>query len=648
MTDIYELLQPKKGYAYRDDQIIDASLVNIPIPNGKKLKGNSRIIGDVNNGTYRSIIDIIISLCSRFNLDYKETAYTLLICMAESGYNPDAAAGTTSASGLAQYTRGTADAFKARSKEILGIEIDMSGIKVFDATIGAYGVLVAFLFNQGLAVKWGFKPNDEKYWQLIYMLHHDGPGYYNDDRGKERALRFKWRHDAVKTYERVFKSKLLLLTNLLKQKVETKLKLTDSHGNGIENKNYILATIKNSSNEKPSHLSMDRGEKREVDVIFGKTNSEGESSPILSKIGDEIISILLPDNFKSLINTNAVNDYTVKKGDTLASIAKRNNTTIEKIARNNNLKNVNQISIGQKLKLNEQDQYVVKKGDTLVEIAKKHGTTVEKIISDNNIENPNSIYIGQKIKTNKYLKHKPANSALKDIFDNIGLGNLNLDILTFSKNHTTKPKNSTTSSTNKSTSNLLELRTPVDKSAVKPKNKTIPKIEKNQTQTNGSNKNVKVNITDGMAIIYTFQDTSYTFSETPRTGYTVFYDHLGNKIYSFKSGNKVASNAKNGADGVFSGYFTEVHGGKRTSNLGKAYGTTKIRTTDARARWVHGGGSGLKDPLAERQGWKGTMGCTRAQNIELEALAQKITEFKEKYPKIKIKYIRDKNGTYPK
>lgn len=178
---------------------------------------------------------------------------------------------------------------------------------------------------------------------------------------------------------------------------------------------------------------MDRGEKREVDVIFGKTNSEGESSPILSKIGDEIISILLPDNFKSLINTNAVNDYTVKKGDTLASIAKRNNTTIEKIARNNNLKNVNQISIGQKLKLNEQGQYVVKKGDTLVEIAKKHGTTVEKIISDNNIENPNSIYIGQKIKTNKYLKHKPANSALKDIFDNIGLGNLNLDILTFSK-----------------------------------------------------------------------------------------------------------------------------------------------------------------------------------------------------------------------
>ena len=73
-------------------------------------------------------------------------------------------------------------------------------------------------------------------------LHHDGPGYYNDDRGEERALKFKWRDDAVKTYERVFKSKLLLLTNLLKQKVETKLKLTDSDGKSIANKNYVLAT----------------------------------------------------------------------------------------------------------------------------------------------------------------------------------------------------------------------------------------------------------------------------------------------------------------------------------------------------------------------------------------------------------------------
>ncbi len=35
MGDIYQLLKPKKGYAYTKEQIIDASLVNLPIPTGK-------------------------------------------------------------------------------------------------------------------------------------------------------------------------------------------------------------------------------------------------------------------------------------------------------------------------------------------------------------------------------------------------------------------------------------------------------------------------------------------------------------------------------------------------------------------------------------------------------------------------------------
>ncbi|KCX77518.1 hypothetical protein J530_4996, partial [Acinetobacter baumannii 15827] len=86
MGDIYQLLKPKKGYAYTKEQIIDASLVNLPIPTGKKLKGNSRVIGDVDEETFKIIVDTIISLCSRFNLEYQEMAYTLLICLAESGF----------------------------------------------------------------------------------------------------------------------------------------------------------------------------------------------------------------------------------------------------------------------------------------------------------------------------------------------------------------------------------------------------------------------------------------------------------------------------------------------------------------------------------------------------------------------------------
>lgn len=42
--------------------------------------------------------------------------------------------------------------------------------------------------------------------------------------------------------------------------------------------------------------------------------------------------------------------------------------------------------------------YTVKRGDTLSAIAKKYGTTVKQIAADNNIKNVNLIYVGQKLK----------------------------------------------------------------------------------------------------------------------------------------------------------------------------------------------------------------------------------------------------------
>lgn len=44
--------------------------------------------------------------------------------------------------------------------------------------------------------------------------------------------------------------------------------------------------------------------------------------------------------------------------------------------------------------------YTVKKGDTLSGIAKKYNTTYQKIAKDNNIPNPNLIYVGQKLVIN--------------------------------------------------------------------------------------------------------------------------------------------------------------------------------------------------------------------------------------------------------
>ena len=154
--------------------------------------------------------------------------------------------------------------------------------------------------------------------------------------------------------------------------------------------------------------------------------------------------------------------------------------------------------------------------------------------------------------------------------------------------------------------------------------------KKAQEYQQGTVKPTKIKVNDGCAIIYTFQDMDYPPRDVePKKGYTVFYDHLGNKLISITSGSRVDSGSKKGADGPMSETFTGIAGGYRSSNCKIAYGTTKILHTDRRLRWIHGGGGGsTKNPapaFREHQPWRVTMGCTRAQNIDLENLAALIS-----------------------
>lgn len=100
--------------------------------------------------------------------------------------------------------------------------------------------------------------------------------------------------------------------------------------------------------------------------------------------------------------------YKVKKGDTLSKIAIEYKTTVSKLVKLNNIKNPNLIITGSNLILpiNNSEKgsnaniYIVKKGDTLSKIAKKYNTTWQKIYNNNkNIigKNPNLIIPGQKI-----------------------------------------------------------------------------------------------------------------------------------------------------------------------------------------------------------------------------------------------------------
>ena len=109
------------------------------------------------------------------------------------------------------------------------------------------------------------------------------------------------------------------------------------------------------------------------------------------KIGDKL---LLPG---SKI-TELSDYYIVKKGDTLYSIALDNNLTVDELKTINDLKS-NLLNIGQKLKLNKlasEEIYVAIPGDTLYSIAKKYNTTVDEIKKTNNL-NSNLLSVGQKL-----------------------------------------------------------------------------------------------------------------------------------------------------------------------------------------------------------------------------------------------------------
>lgn len=94
--------------------------------------------------------------------------------------------------------------------------------------------------------------------------------------------------------------------------------------------------------------------------------------------------------------------YTVKSGDSLYAIANKFNTTIAELMDLNNL-NSTALSVGQQLKLpgkQEEEiitnEYIVKSGDTLYKIANNYNLSVADLINANNLTN-NNLSIGQKL-----------------------------------------------------------------------------------------------------------------------------------------------------------------------------------------------------------------------------------------------------------
>lgn len=451
MSDLYEYLNAKKGKAYFDDQIKPFSLISLypDIDTSRKLRGNSRTIGDADKDVQDAIIDMIITIAVRYGLSYKEISYILLTTKVESGFNPDAAAGTTSAAGLAQGTVGFIKDALAQSEGILGFQLDLRNEEVFEAEKGCYAVIYSFLLNKSKVME-SYTSDQSEYWEWLYLLHHDGAyslGKYLDGTREKSADGEKWALYITKH--------LSVVEGLLKNtEVHTKFKLSTGNNTAFKNKNYIAVISPFPSSTCPNLVS---DYEKALVFIKGVTDANGMTKSVNAIAGSEIVFTILADNYKELAkatvekNTNEKHKtltYTVKKGDTLSAIAKKYSVSVEKLARINKIHNVNMLRIGAKLKIPDSNQ--------------NHGYV--------------SRYISVKTK--------------KEILKTIGVENANAKAaVEYSRSHIVLPKGSKSADSEKE-SNVIHIKTTTTDKSVARRSKNEP--EKHQTTSEGKAKEISV------------------------------------------------------------------------------------------------------------------------------------------------------------
>jgi len=136
------------------------------------------------------------------------------------------------------------------------------------------------------------------------------------------------------------------------------------------------------------------------------TKAKDINVPVINK---DKKSNLTKKSLTSRVTQKSLDNYTyvINKGDTLAKLALKFNTSVSTLLKINNLKESDAIKVGQKLlipknnlkvvkKKTNKTIYTVEKGDTLAKIAKLTGLSVSKLIKYNNLEG-HKIKVGQKI-----------------------------------------------------------------------------------------------------------------------------------------------------------------------------------------------------------------------------------------------------------
>ena len=183
----------------------------------------------------------------------------------------------------------------------------------------------------------------------------------------------------------------------------SKLIAKELESSGQNVRKYYQRRLPSNPSKDYYYLLRDTPNNETLIVEYGFLDSTGDDVNLIKNNWEDLAEAVV----KALANyigvpysLNEESDYyVVKKGDSLWSIAKKYNMTVDELKSINNLKS-NLLSIGQRLKIKESDDnqniYIVKKGDTLYKIANMYGTTVDNLKALNNLKN-NNLSIGQKL-----------------------------------------------------------------------------------------------------------------------------------------------------------------------------------------------------------------------------------------------------------
>lgn len=183
----------------------------------------------------------------------------------------------------------------------------------------------------------------------------------------------------------------------------SKLIAKELESSGQNVRKYYQRRLPSNPSKDYYYLLRDTPNNETLIVEYGFLDSTGDDVNLIKNNWEDLAEAVV----KALANyigvpysLNEESDYyVVKKGDSLWSIAKKYNMTVDELKSINNLKS-NLLSIGQRLKIKESDDnqniYIVKKGDTLYKIANMYGTTVDNLKALNNLKS-NNLSIGQKL-----------------------------------------------------------------------------------------------------------------------------------------------------------------------------------------------------------------------------------------------------------